>query len=63
MLGDGSVDLDLLGGCAVLQGLELGIAFSWADADSGSTQVSAYVDGEISAADLYRRTMSRYRQP
>jgi PHD/YefM family antitoxin component YafN of YafNO toxin-antitoxin module len=26
-------------------------------------EVSAYVDGEISAAELYRRTVSRYRQP
>src|SRR5690242_8498628 len=26
-------------------------------------EVSAYVDGEISAAELYRRTMSRYRHP
>ncbi len=25
-------------------------------------EVSAYVDGEISAAELYRRTVSRYRQ-
>jgi hypothetical protein len=26
-------------------------------------EVSAYVDGEISAAELYRRTVARYRQP
>jgi PHD/YefM family antitoxin component YafN of YafNO toxin-antitoxin module len=26
-------------------------------------EVSAYVDGEISAAELYRRTVSRYRRP
>jgi hypothetical protein len=26
-------------------------------------EVSAYVAGEISAADLYRRTVARYRQP
>ncbi len=26
-------------------------------------EVSAYVDGEISAAELYRRTAARYRQP
>jgi hypothetical protein len=26
-------------------------------------QVAAYVDGEISAAELYRRTVARYRQP
>lgn len=26
-------------------------------------EVSAYVDGEIDAAELYRRTVSRYRQP
>ena len=26
-------------------------------------QVSAYVDGEISAAELYRRTVFRYRRP
>jgi hypothetical protein len=25
-------------------------------------EVSAYVDGEISAAELYRRTVSRYRR-
>jgi len=25
-------------------------------------EVSAYVDGEISAAELYRRTVARYRQ-
>jgi hypothetical protein len=25
-------------------------------------EVSAYVDGEISAAELYRRTVTRYRQ-
>lgn len=25
--------------------------------------VSAYADGEISAAELYRRTVARYRQP
>jgi hypothetical protein len=26
-------------------------------------EVSAYVDGEISAAELYRRTVARYRLP
>jgi len=26
-------------------------------------EVSAYVDGEISAAELYRRAVARYRQP
>jgi hypothetical protein len=26
-------------------------------------EVSSYVDGEISAAELYRRTVSRYRRP
>jgi PHD/YefM family antitoxin component YafN of YafNO toxin-antitoxin module len=26
-------------------------------------EVAAYVDGEISAAELYRRTVARYRQP
>jgi Asp-tRNA(Asn)/Glu-tRNA(Gln) amidotransferase A subunit family amidase len=26
-------------------------------------EVSAYVDGEISAAELYRRTVARYRRP
>jgi hypothetical protein len=26
-------------------------------------EVSAYVDGEIDAAELYRRTVARYRQP
>ena len=26
-------------------------------------EVSAYVDGEISAAELYRRTVARYLQP
>jgi hypothetical protein len=26
-------------------------------------EVSAYVDGEISAGELYRGTVSRYRQP
>jgi hypothetical protein len=26
-------------------------------------EVSAYVDGEITAAELYRRTVSRYRRP
>jgi hypothetical protein len=26
-------------------------------------EVSAYVDGEINAAELYRRTVARYRQP
>ena len=26
-------------------------------------EVSAYVDGEISAAELYRRTVSRYQRP
>jgi hypothetical protein len=26
-------------------------------------EVSAYVDGEIGAAELYRRTVSRYRRP
>ncbi len=26
-------------------------------------EVSAYVDGQISAAELYRRTVARYRQP
>jgi hypothetical protein len=26
-------------------------------------EVAAYVAGEISAADLYRRTVARYRQP
>jgi hypothetical protein len=26
-------------------------------------EVIAYVDGEISAAELYRRTVARYRQP
>jgi hypothetical protein len=26
-------------------------------------EVSAYADGEISAAELYRRTVARYRQP
>lgn len=26
-------------------------------------EVSAYVDGEMSAAELYRRTVSRYRRP
>jgi PHD/YefM family antitoxin component YafN of YafNO toxin-antitoxin module len=26
-------------------------------------EISAYVDGEISAAELYRRTVARYRQP
>jgi hypothetical protein len=26
-------------------------------------EVSAYVNGEISAAELYRRTVSRYRRP
>jgi hypothetical protein len=25
-------------------------------------EVSAYVDGEITAAELYRRTVARYRQ-
>jgi hypothetical protein len=26
-------------------------------------EVSAYVDAQISAAELYRRTVARYRQP
>jgi hypothetical protein len=26
-------------------------------------EVAAYVDGEISAAELYRRTVARYRRP
>ena len=26
-------------------------------------EVAAYVDGEIGAAELYRRTVARYRQP
>ena len=26
-------------------------------------EVAAYVDGEISAAELYRKTVARYRQP
>jgi hypothetical protein len=26
-------------------------------------EVSAYVDGEIAAAELYRRTVARYRRP
>jgi hypothetical protein len=26
-------------------------------------ELSAYVGGEISAAELYRRTVARYRQP
>jgi hypothetical protein len=26
-------------------------------------EVSAYVDGTISAAELYRRSVARYRQP
>jgi hypothetical protein len=26
-------------------------------------EVSAYVDGEMSAAELYRRTVARYRRP
>jgi hypothetical protein len=26
-------------------------------------EVSAYVEGEISAAELYRRTVARHRQP
>ena len=26
-------------------------------------EVSAYIDGEIGAAELYRRTVARYRQP
>jgi Asp-tRNA(Asn)/Glu-tRNA(Gln) amidotransferase A subunit family amidase len=26
-------------------------------------EVAAYVDGEISAAELYRRTVARYQQP
>lgn len=26
-------------------------------------EVSVYLDGEISAAELYRRTVARYRQP
>jgi PHD/YefM family antitoxin component YafN of YafNO toxin-antitoxin module len=26
-------------------------------------EVSAYVDGQIDAAELYRRTVARYRQP
>jgi hypothetical protein len=26
-------------------------------------EVAAYVDQEISAAELYRRTVARYRQP
>ena len=26
-------------------------------------QVSAYVDGKITAAELYRRTVARHRQP
>jgi hypothetical protein len=26
-------------------------------------EVAAYVDGKISAAELYRRTVARYRQP
>jgi hypothetical protein len=26
-------------------------------------EISAYVDGELDAAELYRRTVARYRQP
>ena len=26
-------------------------------------EVAAYVDGQIGAAELYRRTVARYRQP
>jgi hypothetical protein len=26
-------------------------------------EVSAYMDGEVNAAELYRRTVARYRQP
>jgi hypothetical protein len=26
-------------------------------------EVSAYVDGEVDAADLYRRTVARYQRP
>ncbi|MGP0022256.1 MAG: hypothetical protein ACLPKE_02655 [Streptosporangiaceae bacterium] len=39
--------------------VELPGAFS-ADHDR---EVAAYVDGEISAAELYRRTVARYRRP
>jgi hypothetical protein len=44
--------------CLPLEQVELPGAFS----PEHDREVSAYVDGEISAAELYRRTVSRYRR-